>query len=175
MFRWTKRHRMKDSLPTWRPSNPQSKTKTQAETGSRVLSSQLLSMAIKAQPASLADSPRSMSRSLCWHGWPSRDAGPPTGWRLRTVAPQRRSSEWAGAGTGGLPGTRPVQMLLSGPALAAGASWRIICFTLCLSWIERILSFPLLLCLFPVLFLKFCVCFSFYYSWWNYLVFLSIL
>ena len=70
--------------------------------------------------------------------------------------PRRRSLEW-----GGLLGTWPVQMLLSGPSLAAGVSWRIICFTLCLSWIERILSFPLLLCLFPVLFLKFCVCFSF--------------
>ena len=165
-----KRHRMKDSLPTIWPSNPQSKTKTQAETGSHVLSSQLLSMAVKTQPASLADSPRFMSRSLFCHGRPCGDAGAPTGWRLRTVARRRRSLEW-----GGLPGMRPVQMLLSEPALAAGLSWRIICFSLCLSWIERILSFPLLLCLFPVLFLKFCVCFSFYYSWWNYLLFLSIL
>ena len=77
-----KRHRMKDSLPTMWPSNPQSKTKTQAETGSHVLSSQLLSMAVKTQPASLADSPRFMSRSLFRHGRPCGDAGAPH--RLKT-------------------------------------------------------------------------------------------
>ena len=155
---------MKDSL--WL-------SKTQVETSSRVLSSQLLSMAVKAQPVSLAEV-CVLAQVLSWPTFRGM-LGPPQAKDSGLWPHRRRSVQWGGAGSGGLPWTGPVQMLLSGPALAASVSWRIICFTLCLSWIERILSFPLLLCLFPVLFLKFCVCFSFYYSWWNYLVFLSVL
>ena len=78
---------MKDSLPTMRPSNPQSKTKTQVETSSRVLSSQLLSMAVKAQPVSLAEV-RVLARVLSWptlrecwgpHRLKTQDCGPTGG------------------------------------------------------------------------------------------------
>lgn len=73
---------MKDSLPTRQPYNPQSKTKTQVETSSRVLSSQLLSMAVKAQPASLADSPRFVSWPRCCHSRPRGERWGPH--RLKT-------------------------------------------------------------------------------------------